>query len=103
MNIVRLTFCSKYWQTFQWMTLTVTGAVRIMPAVGRGIPGTSTGVIEIDSGFTQQCYTFRISWTVLSICDGHLVSPIQLHAEAHTDMHRVNLARLGSIIVFSTV
>lgn len=35
-------------QTFKWMTSPVAGAVRIMPAVGRGVPGTSTGVIETD-------------------------------------------------------
>lgn len=37
------------------MTSPVTGAVRIMPAVGHGVPGTSTGVIETDSVFTQRC------------------------------------------------
>lgn len=34
------------------MTSSVAGAVRIMPAVGHGVPGTSTGVIETDSVFT---------------------------------------------------
>lgn len=38
-----------------WMTSPVAGAVRIMPAVGHGVPGTSTGVIETDSAFTQHC------------------------------------------------
>lgn len=36
------------------MTSPVAGAVRIMPAVGHGVPGTSTGVIETDSVFTQR-------------------------------------------------
>lgn len=35
------------------MTSPVAGAVRIMPAVGHGVPGTSTGVIETDSALTQ--------------------------------------------------
>lgn len=35
------------------MTSAVAGAVRIMPAVGRGVPETSAGVIETDSVFTQ--------------------------------------------------
>lgn len=37
------------------MTSSVAGAVRIMPAVGLGVPGTSTGVIETESVFTQRC------------------------------------------------
>lgn len=46
----------------------VTGAVRIMPAVGHGVPGTSTGVIETDSVFTQRCVTHTKSgWTVHSV------------------------------------
>lgn len=36
------------------MTSPVAGAVRIMPAVGRGVPGTSTGVIETDSAIAPQ-------------------------------------------------
>lgn len=39
------------------MTSPVAGAVRIMPAVGRGVPGTSTGVIETDSAIAQHRYT----------------------------------------------
>lgn len=43
----------RHWQTSMWMTSSVAGAVRIMPAVGHGLPGTSTGVIETDSVFSQ--------------------------------------------------
>lgn len=43
------------------MTSLVAGAVRIMPAVGHGVPGTSTGVIETDSVFTQHSvYLFKV-------------------------------------------
>lgn len=42
------------------MTSAVAGAVRIMPAVGHAVPGTSTGVIETDSVFTQHTFTVML-------------------------------------------
>lgn len=41
------------------MTSGVAAAVRIMPAVGRGVPVTSTGVIETDSANVPQHYATR--------------------------------------------
>lgn len=52
------------------MTSPVAGAVRIMPAVGHDVPGTSTGVIKTDSVFTQRCVIQSKSGSaVLSRCD----------------------------------
>lgn len=49
----------------------VAGAVRIMPAVGHGVPGTSTGVIETDSAFTQhsvrQSQVTCVDWSWLNV------------------------------------
>lgn len=52
----------------------VAGAVRIMPAVGLSVPGTSTGVIETESVFTQRCAIhLKLGCTELKGCDGHLL------------------------------
>lgn len=50
-----------------WMTSPVAGAVRIMPAVGHGVPGTSTGVIETDSAFTlHSVMRSKSGWAVVA-------------------------------------
>lgn len=68
-----------YSHSERWMASPVTGAVRIMPAVGRGVPETSTGVIETDSVSTQPPYIYI--WN--ESCESVMMSCCQACTCAH--------------------
>lgn len=72
-----------------------------MPAVGRGVPGTSTGVIETDSVFTQRSVTHSKSgWTVLSSCDSHLVPDTNSIQCAYRSANSATFARIGTTVLY---
>lgn len=78
----------RHWQTLMWLPSPVSGAVRIMPAVGRGVPGTSTGVIETDSASTQlPILHSKSGWSVLSGSDSHLLPGTHCILCAYTSAH----------------